>query len=50
VVNYLPTNTTDDMIVYEFNDATLISAYNNAPNYNVIKNDIVVWGVRGDSV
>ena len=37
-----------DLIQYEFNDSMLISSYTNTPQYNAIKNDIVVWGVKGD--
>jgi hypothetical protein len=34
-------------IIYSFKDnKKLISALNNNPNYNNIKNDFVVWGVR----
>ena len=32
--------------VYQFNDSTLISSYNNSPKYNMIKNDFVIWGLR----
>ena len=32
-----------------FTDANLIASYNNQPQYNQIKNDIVVWGTRGDN-
>ena len=35
--------------VYQFNDGTLITAYNNAPQYTKIKNDITVWGQKSDS-
>ena len=31
---------------YQFNDGTLISSYSNSPQYNMIKNDFVVWGQR----
>lgn len=37
-----------NLIQYEFNDSMLISSYTNTPQYNAIKNDIVVWGVKGD--
>ena len=33
-------------ISYSFEDGTLISSYSNNPNYNNIKNDFSVWGVR----
>ena len=32
--------------VYTFDDSTLITSYSNAPQYNKIKNDFIVWGVR----
>ena len=32
--------------VYNFNDSNLISSYNNTPQYNMIKNDFIVWGIR----
>lgn len=35
--------------VYTFDDATLISLYSNAPQYSMIKNDYIVWGVRKDN-
>lgn len=35
--------------VYEFNDASLVMSYSNAPQYNMIKNDFIVWGMREDS-
>ena len=31
---------------YEFNNANLITSFSNSPQYNMIKNDFVVWGVR----
>ena len=31
---------------YEFNDANLITSFSNSPQYNMIKNDFVVWGIR----
>ena len=37
-------DTSKDKIVYSFNESNLISAYNNAPQYNQIKNDYNVWG------
>lgn len=35
--------------VYKFNNDNIITAYSNTPQYNMIKNDFVVWGVRKDS-
>ena len=32
--------------VYSFDDASLITSYSNAPQYNMIKNDFVVWGMK----
>ena len=32
--------------VYQFNDSNLITSYNNTPQYNMIKNDFIVWGLR----
>lgn len=32
--------------VYTFDDSLLITSYNNNPQYNMIKNDFIVWGVR----
>ena len=32
--------------VYKFNDSTLITSYSNSPQFNMIKNDFLVWGVR----
>lgn len=31
---------------YTFSNADLITAFTNAPQYNMIKNDFVVWGIR----
>lgn len=39
----------EELIQYRFNDAILISSYTNTPQYNAIKNDIVVWGVKENS-
>ena len=35
--------------VYTFGDSFLISSYSNAPQYSMIKNDYIVWGMREDS-
>lgn len=32
--------------VYSFNDSKLVTSYSNNPQYNKIKNDYVVWGIR----
>ena len=32
--------------VYDFKDSKLITSYSNSPQYNRIKNDFVVWGIR----
>lgn len=32
--------------VYNFTDSNLITSYSNAPQYNKIKNDFVIWGIR----
>lgn len=35
--------------VYSFDNSALITSYSNAPQYSMIKNDYIVWGVREDS-
>ena len=36
--------------VYDFSDSKLITSFSNTPQYNRIKNDFVIWGVRkGDN-
>jgi hypothetical protein len=35
--------------VYNFNNSNLITSYTNNPQYNMIKNDFIVWGSRQDS-
>ena len=41
-------NANDDYIEppisFSFDDATIITAYQNTPNYKAIKNDIIAWG------
>ena len=32
--------------IYSFDDATIIQSYSNAPQYQQIKNDFVIWGKR----
>lgn len=34
--------------VYTFDDSFLISSYSNAPQYSMLKNDYIVWGMRED--
>lgn len=33
-------------IVYNFDNSNLITSYSNTPQYNMIKNDFIVWGTR----
>ena len=33
-------------VVYNFNNSNLITSYNNTPQYQKIKNDFLVWGIR----
>ncbi|AXF52490.1 MAG: putative flagellin-like protein [Caudoviricetes sp.] len=35
--------------VYSFDDSTLITSYSNSPQYSMIKNDFIVWGIREGS-
>jgi hypothetical protein len=32
--------------VYTFDDSTLITSYSNTPQYSMIKNDFIVWGLK----
>jgi len=32
--------------VYEFNNSNLVTSFSNTPQFNKIKNDFVVWGIR----
>lgn len=32
--------------VYSFDDSSLITSYSNSPQYNMIRNDFIVWGIR----
>jgi hypothetical protein len=34
--------------VYVFDDSTLITSYSNTPQFSMIKNDFIVWGIRED--
>lgn len=33
-------------VVYTFDDSSLVTSYSNVPQYNMIKNDFVVWGQK----
>lgn len=33
-------------LAYDFTDSKLISSYSNTPQFNKIKNDYIVWGIR----
>lgn len=46
--NYL-IDITKGKAVFTFGDSLLIQSYANAPQYNMIKNDYIVWGIRQDS-
>lgn len=35
--------------IYNFKDAELITSYSNNPNYDKIKNDFVIWGIKENS-
>lgn len=35
--------------VYQFTNANLIASYSNAPQYQEIKNDFIIWGQKGES-
>lgn len=35
-----------DNTVYRFSNKNIITSYSNTPQYNMIKNDFIVWGVR----
>ena len=32
--------------VYQFDDSNLVTSYTNSPQYSMIKNDFIVWGLR----
>lgn len=36
----------DGKRAYTFDDSNLITAFTNAPQYNMIKNDFIVWGIK----
>ena len=46
--NYL-INLYDGKSVYNFNESDLVISYSNSPQYNKIKNDFIVWGIRKNS-
>lgn len=35
--------------VYDFNNGNLIQSYSNSPQFNMIKNDFIVWGIKKTS-
>jgi hypothetical protein len=35
--------------VYSFSDSNLVTTFSNSPQWSMIKNDFIVWGVRTDS-
>ena len=37
---------TKGKVVYDFTNKNIISSYSNSPQYNNIKNDFIVWGLR----
>ena len=39
-------NRTNGRVVYAFDDSSQVSAYNNNPQWTMIKNDFMVWGER----
>lgn len=41
-------DTTKGRALYVFDDSNLFTSYSNAPQYNMIKNDFIVWGARED--
>jgi len=32
--------------IYTFDDASIIQSFSNAPQYQQIKNDFVIWGMK----
>ena len=47
-INYIPNKNTN-IYSYEFNDAELVTAFKNNPQYMNIKNDFIVWGQKKNS-
>ena len=41
-------NTSKGKAVYTLDDSSLITAYSNTPQFNMIKNDFIVWGIKED--
>jgi len=39
-------NTSFGKSVFKFENSELVNSYSNTPQYNMIKNDFVVWGVK----
>ena len=35
--------------VYTFDDSNLVTSYSNSPQFSMIKNDFIVWGMREDA-
>jgi hypothetical protein len=35
---------------FDFKDSRLITSYSNSPQFNKIKNDFVVWGIRKTAI
>lgn len=33
-------------IIYDFNNGNLVTSFSNSPQFNKIKNDFIVWGIR----
>jgi len=46
-INPIPDD--DNGPYYTFDSALLVNSYSNTPSYESIKNDLVVWGKRGDN-
>ena len=40
------TNRSKGKVKYEFNDSSIITSFSNSPQYGMIKNDFIVWGMR----
>lgn len=44
--DYYLRNISKGVTAYKFTNANIITSYSNTPQYNMIKNDLIVWGVR----
>ena len=44
--DYLSTSINSSFVAYDFTDSNIITSYSNAPKWENIKNDFVVWGNR----